>query len=200
MTDRTDQDALPHPRNASGANPDRAEAGMGDDARSEMRLGTGPGNGQGTGHGTAPGTGPKNTPDSPDLDAAPRRSTMRAAFDGMGWRGRVRGLLRLLARERQLMRAGDLDGLTALEARRSNLIEGVLRVPPPPGADSAAMLSQLRAEAARNQRLTAAFLEGVRSAARDVAEMSRAPRRIGLYSPQGALSEPPAAAQTDRRA
>lgn len=144
-------------------------------------------------------------PDSAETDAgvsggAPRRTAMRAAFDGMGWRGRVRGLLRLLVRERQLMRAGDLEGLAALETRRSTLIDGVLRVPPPQGAESTALLAQLRAEAARNQRLTAAFLDGVRSAARDVAKLSRAPNRIGLYSPEGALSEPPAAAQTDRRA
>lgn len=126
---------------------------------------------------------------------------MRAALDGLGWRHRARDLLNLLARERQLLRSGDLDGLAGLEKRRAALVEAVMRHPPHASRETVGLLGRLRAEATRNQRLTGAFLEGLRHAAGSTRDLTQTAARIGLYSAQGVAEEPtPPALSADRRA
>ncbi|RMF39641.1 MAG: hypothetical protein D6754_05020 [Alphaproteobacteria bacterium] len=125
----------------------------------------------------------------------------RIGLEGLGWRQRVHRLIGLLAEERAALRRARLEELARIAPRRMALLESLAAMEPPAGEDSAALLERLQREAGRNQRLIGAFLDGLRAAARQIAQIENATGRIGLYDPHGAiLPETPGRPLSDRRA
>ncbi len=107
-------------------------------------------------------------------------------FDRFAWHHRARRVLSLLAEERAMIRTARILDLAALAARRDRLVDDLAAGPARPEPEAAVLLERIRAEAARNQRLLAALLEGMQAATQELARLRRAGSALGLYTPTGA--------------
>lgn len=130
-----------------------------------------------------------------------RFTGLRAAMEEMSWKHGVRKLLRLLSRERIMLKTGDVAGLAGLDRERARLADFVTRHRPQDGKDTRDLLTALHAEATRNHKLLSAFLDGLQKATAQSRDQLQAGARIGLYSAQGGPVEAPTTVPiSDRRA
>ena len=92
----------------------------------------------------------------------------------------------LLDSERHAIRAGAFQGLDRLAVEKERLLEAISRAA---GGVTRVELAALKAKAARNQRLLAAAIKGVRAAQRRLQMIQRASRSMTTYDSLGHCQE-----------
>lgn len=109
-------------------------------------------------------------------------ASLRGALQGLARRGPATRLQRVLEAEAACLRAGQIDRLIELEKARSEALEALAADPRPV---SSADIAQLRAAAARNQRLLRATGDGMRAALERLQTLQQTMAGAGHYTSDG---------------
>ena len=117
-------------------------------------------------------------------------------LDSFTSRGRVRNILKLLAKERKIILKGPLSDLNRLATRRDKMVEGL--------TDSKTSLGEadikaIRKAANRNKGLLKASLSGIHAAKTLLLEQHQVATTMGTYTDSGERLEAPQSSDLNGR-
>lgn len=122
-------------------------------------------------------------------------------LDGLQWKRRARRVIALMEAERRLLRAASIEDLRMLAERRERLVRDLTATPMQDEPEARQLLNTIRQSAVRNQRLLAAFQDGLQRARRRMEEIEQASGDLGVYTRSGTrLASPGRQSISDRRA
>lgn len=106
-------------------------------------------------------------------------------LDEMKWRFRLAEARQMLEAELRLIRTGAIEELASGDAKRQALADRLSEMPEDVSSRNETALKEVRAMAARNQRLLKAYLAGAADAIARLSALDESSRKIGAYRQDG---------------